>query len=147
MSSHSKRRAESEEVAHKKKPRKGEDEFNQDEGFDDGELDGDDVEDVVDLSNIVPSRRTRGKRVDYTKALAEADLVEDDGTESEGEGQKGKNGASTRPKTRSPERKQTANIEKDEDDEEEDEDDGDEDDGVDEEEDDFGGEDDEDEEE
>lgn len=100
--------------------------------------------DELDKSNIVStSRRTRGKRFDNTKAES-ADLLDDDGTESEGEGQNGKNGALPGHRTRSPERKPTEIIENDEEKEEEEEDYDEE---FDEEDDDVGGGDDEDEDE
>jgi len=148
MSSHSKRRAESEEVAHKKKPRKGEDdEFKPDKEDDAVELE-DEVLDKVDESNVISTgRRTRGTRDDYTEGVNIAGPGDDAGLESDGV-QNGKKPTSTASPTRSPQGKVETNIEeRDEDEDEDDEEeyeDGDEGDDV---EDYAAGEDDEDEEE
>ena len=76
--------------------------------------------DALDKGNIISSsRRTRGKRVNYTEASDIAGLGNDNASKSEGETQKVKKGASAEPRTRSPQRKPVTDIGEEEGEEEE----------------------------
>lgn len=79
------------------------------------------MEDVGALDNgdIIPTdRRTRGKRVDYTKVLP--GLGDDDGWEAGEEVSKENKGVPAGPQTRSPQRK-LAEVEEDEEDDDDEE--------------------------
>ncbi|KAF8263250.1 hypothetical protein EI94DRAFT_1741442 [Lactarius quietus] len=111
MSARNKRSAESEEVSRKKKPRKDDDDsFDEDDSA--SEINDDELE-ALDQDNVIPTgRRTRGIRVDYTKAARTDGLLVDDesGSEPETKGATKTEETVKKPSNRSPERK-PANIE------------------------------------
>ncbi|KAH8989017.1 hypothetical protein EDB86DRAFT_2945266 [Lactarius hatsudake] len=122
MSTRNKRSAESEEVSHKKKLRKDDDEFDEDDSASD--VDDDELE-ALDQTNVIETgRRTRGIRLDYTKVPEIQDQENDSGSETEAKGPKKKGQekgqAATDPRIRSPERKPVTVIEEKDDDGEED---------------------------
>jgi hypothetical protein len=68
--------------------------------------------DALDQKNVISTgRRTRGKRVDYTKVADAEGLDDDSESEAKTKGPKKREVAVTKPSTRSPERTQVTNIE------------------------------------